>query len=52
VHVMTEEPLPRSYAVLTRMNRDEALEAGRARASLAVLAACIAFWVTVALFVL
>jgi hypothetical protein len=49
---MTEEPLLRSSAVLTRMSRDAALEAGRAWASLAVLAVCIAFWVTVALFVL
>ena len=48
---MTDESLPRGYAVLAPSAKSTTPDAGRAWASLSMLGACITFWTVVAFFV-
>lgn len=48
---MTEESVPRGYAVLAPSAKPYAPDAGGAWASLSALGACITFWSVVAFFV-
>ena len=48
---MTDESLPRGYAVLMPVVKPSMPDAGRAWASLSALAACISFWTVILLIV-